>query len=73
MKYEFDIIKLARCRNRLFQLDLEICSLSRITRRVVNRKTSISPEAIINEAIRLLVEIDELSNEYYIQQLIINN
>lgn len=73
MKYEFDIIKLARYRNRLFQLDLEFCSLTSITRRVINRKTSISPEAIINEAIRLLEEIDSLSNEYFMHQLIINN
>lgn len=73
MKPEFDIIKLAYYQEQLFQLDLEICSLSSIARRIISKKTSIPPEALIKEGLRLLDEIDILCNEFYMQYLKVNN
>lgn len=70
---EFEIYILNWYREKLIQLDLEICTLTSIARRAINKKNNISPKAIINEGLRLLNEIDMLSKEFHIQYLKVNN
>ncbi len=73
MNPEFDIIILSRYQEKLFQLDMEMCSLNSIAKRVISRKSDVSPKAILYEGLRLLYEIDVMCNDFYIQYLKVNN
>lgn len=70
---EFDIYILNWYREKLNQLDMEICSLTSIARRSINKKNNISPKVILDEGFRLLNEIEMLSREFHIQYLKVNN
>ena len=70
---EFDIYILNWYQEKLIQLDLEICALTSIAKRTINKKNNISPKVILNEGLRLLNEIDMLSKEFHIQYLKVNN
>jgi hypothetical protein len=58
---------------KLIQLDLEICALTSIAKRTINKKNNVSPKVIINEGLRLLNEIDMFHKEFHIQYLKVNN
>ena len=70
---EFDLYKLHHYKEKLIQLDHQISTLTAIAKSALNKETNISSITILEEGLRLLNEIDIISEDLYFQYLKITN
>jgi hypothetical protein len=70
---EFDLYRLHRYKEKLIQLDYQISTLTTIAKSALNNETNISSVSILEEGLRLLNEIDIISEDLYFQYLKITN